>query len=63
MFRHQIEITIRRSNMAATIGEDPVDSTVRVDADGHDLSAVWSEALSRLPADVRAAVAAAAAKA
>lgn len=52
MFRHEIELRIDRSDMAATIGTDPADSTTLISARGTDLTSVWAEALSRMPNDV-----------
>jgi hypothetical protein len=59
MNNHEIHLSHRRYNRAASFGEAPVDSVVEIDVDSTDLTEAWAELFSRMPSDVYAAAKAA----
>jgi hypothetical protein len=53
---HTIEITHRRRDLAPEMDAFDIDSRVEIEAHSTNLVSTWSEALSRMPSDVYAAL-------
>ena len=56
MYAHTLRLTHDRSPMALSMADADVDSAIDVEAHSNDLTEVWRELLSRIPADVYAAL-------
>ena len=59
LMKHNMRLSHRRYDMAATYEQEPVDSTVEIDVDSTSLTEAWAELFSRMPSDVYAAAKAA----
>ena len=56
MFTHRLQLDHYRDPLAVTLSDVPVDSTLNIESTSTDLTEACRELLSRMPADLYAAM-------